>query len=229
MADAGGIAPPTEEIVSLRGMLLGSGPRFARDAFGPVLVFYVMWKVGGLAAGVISATVVALAAWWWERSRERPGLMARISLALVIIQAVIGLVADDAKVYLAQPVLVSGIYGLVFLGSALVGRPLAGAFADEVYPFPPEVRASKTFRTVFGRISLAWGGFLLLRSVLRMVTLSSLSIDGFVAINFLTGPPLTAGLIAWSMWYGRRGFARSEEWGWAFAAPTPVVPAVPAP
>jgi intracellular septation protein A len=204
-------------VASAKAILLGSGPRFARDAFGPVLAFYLGLKLSGLVVGIVAATVVALAAWQWERRSERAGLMARISLGLVVLQAIIGLVADDAKVYLAQPVLISGLYGLVFIGSALIGRPLAGAFASEMHTFPPEVRDSATFRTVFGRVSLVWGVFLLARAGLRMASLSSLSIDGFVAASFVTGIPLTTLLLSWSVWYGRRGFERSEEFGWAFA------------
>jgi intracellular septation protein A len=204
-------------VASAKAILLGSGPRFARDAFGPVLAFYVGLKLSGLVLGIIAATVVALAAWQWERRSERAGLMARISLGLVILQAVIGLVADDAKIYLAQPVLISGLYGLAFIGSALIGRPLAGAFASEMHTFPPEVLNSATFRSVFGRVSLVWGIFLLARAGLRMASLSSLSIDGFVAASFVTGVPLTTLLLSWSVWYGRRGFERSEEFGWAFA------------
>jgi len=33
--------PPSRPRVSAWALILGSGPRFARDAFGPVLVFYV--------------------------------------------------------------------------------------------------------------------------------------------------------------------------------------------
>ena len=53
--------------VSVGALLLGSGPRFARDALGPVLVFYLGWKLLGLTAGIIGATVVALIAYGWER------------------------------------------------------------------------------------------------------------------------------------------------------------------
>ena len=31
--------------ITAKGILLGNGPRFARDAFGPVLAFYVLWKL----------------------------------------------------------------------------------------------------------------------------------------------------------------------------------------
>jgi intracellular septation protein A len=203
--------------LSARALLLGSGPRFARDAFGPMLLFYVTWKLAGLAAGILAATVLAMASWRWEVRRERPGVMARVTLALVLGQAAIGLIADDARVYLAQPVLIGAMYGLAFLGSAVLGRPLAGTFATEMYEFPPEVRASATFRKVFGRVSMAWGVYLLARSVVRILVLTRSSVDAFMLVNLLTGFPFMTALISWSVWYGLRGFRRSEEWGWAFA------------
>jgi hypothetical protein len=47
---------------TLGALLLGSGPRFARDALGPVLAFYAVWKFWGLLAGIVAATLVALVA-----------------------------------------------------------------------------------------------------------------------------------------------------------------------
>src|SRR5688572_30740934 len=81
--------------VSARSILLGSGPRFARDAFGPMLVFYIGWKLSGLLLGVTLSTIASLIAYRWERSHDRPGLMARIGLAIVFVQAAIGLAADS--------------------------------------------------------------------------------------------------------------------------------------
>jgi hypothetical protein len=82
--------------VSTRTILLGSGPRFARDAFGPMLVFYAGWKVSGLLLGVTASTIASFAAYRWERSHDRPGLMARLGLGFVLVQAVVGLLADSA-------------------------------------------------------------------------------------------------------------------------------------
>src|SRR5437660_1281871 len=103
--------------VSARTILLGSGPRFARDAFGPMLLFYAGWKLSGLLLGIALSTIGSLAAFRWERNHDRPGLMARMGLVLVLIQAVIGLVSNSAIVYLAQPVLITGVYGLAFVTS----------------------------------------------------------------------------------------------------------------
>ena len=199
--------------ISTRTILFGSGPRFARDAFGPMLLFYAGWKVSGLLLGIALSTIGSLAAFGWERSHDRPGLMARMGLGLVLVQAVIGLVSNSAIVYLAQPVLITGVYGLAFVVSAAVRRPLAGAFAGEMYPFPDEVKSSDTFRRAFTHISLAWGAYLLVRSAVRMATLGGGDIDAFIVVNMVTGVPLTALLMGWSVWYAVRFFRNSAEYG----------------
>jgi intracellular septation protein A len=203
--------------VSVRSILVGSGPRFARDAFGPVLVFYVAYKLGGLLAGVVAATPVSLAAWLYERRRERSGLLAWLTLLIVVVQALVGVIADDARAYLAPAVLATLAWSFVFIGSVAIGRPLAGLFAGEMYPFPPEVRASATFRRVFSVVSVGWGVLLLARSGVRLTALTHESIDAFVIVNAATGIPLTCAMMGWSVWYATRAFRRSEEWGWALA------------
>jgi intracellular septation protein A len=204
--------------ISAKGILLGSGPRFARDAFGPVLTFYVLWKLWGLVPGIVAATIVALLSYRYEKQQDRPGLVVRLALMVVAIQAALGLVTGSAEIYLAIPVFVNAGYGLAFLGSTLIGRPLAGVFAEELIELPDEVKASRTHRRVFGRISLAWGAYMVARSVLRLFVLAVLGVDLFVAVGFVTGFPITMALMSWSIWYGLRGFRRSDEWGPAIAA-----------
>lgn len=202
------------EAVSARSVLLGSGPRFARDAFGPLLAFYVGWKVGGVVVGITVATLVAILAWGYERRHARPGMVARLSLALVIIHAVIGLGTRNATIYLAQPLVISGALGMAFTVSTLVRRPLAGVFATEMFPFAPEMRASQEYRRVFGRVSLAWGGYLLLHAAVLEVVLLWWGVDVFVVANVATSAPIMTALLAWSIWYTVASFRRSEEWGW---------------
>lgn len=203
--------------VSTRSILIGSGPRFARDAFGPVLAFYIGYKLGNLAIGIVAATTLSLAAWQYERRCGRPGRLARITLAIVFVQATVGLIANDARAFFAPAVLTTLVWGLVFVGSVVIGRPLAGMFAGELYPFPPEVSTSATFKRIFSVVSLGWGVLLLARAALRLIVLATSSIDGFVVVSAITGVPLTAAMMTWSVWYTTRAFRRSEEWGWALA------------
>lgn len=199
--------------VRTRDLLVGSGPRLARDAVGPMLAFYVGWRLVGLHVGIAVATVASLAALWSERRQGRRGLMARIALAFVLLQATVGVVTGSERLYLAQPVLVSGAYGLAFLGSVAIRRPLTAAFAEEMYPFPDEVRRSITYRRAFSRISLVWGVYLLGRSAMRLAALADSSVEAFLVVNVVTGVPVTAFLLGWSVWYAVRFFRRSEEWG----------------
>ena len=193
---------------SFRSVVRSGAPRFLREAFGPVGAFYLGWKLGGLAAGIALSTGLALALEWYERSRGRRGALALVSAAFVLVQAVVGLVADSAVVYLAQPVLVSAIWGIANLVSAAIGRPLMGVFADAWYPFPPEVKASSAYRRIFGFESVVWGLYLLARSGIRMLVLAVGSIGFFVLIQFATGVPITIALVLWSIWYAGRSFER---------------------
>ncbi len=215
MTDA---AVPHLPPISVKGILLGSGPRFARDAFGPIGSFWVLWKLWGLVPGILAATCVALFAYSYERRRQRPGLVVRIALVFVVIQAVVGLATGSAEIYLAIPVITNACYGLTFIGSTMIGRPLAAIFAEELFPLPDEVKASRTHRQVFRRISLAWGCYMVSRSAIRLTILLVFGVDIFVAVSFATGSPITAALMAWSVWYGVRSFRRSDEWGPAIAA-----------
>jgi hypothetical protein len=197
---------------SFRSIFLAGAPRFARELFGPVAAFYVGWKLSGLVVGIVLASVVGIALDLYERRRGRAGALALVSVAFVVVQAVVGLVADSAVVYLAQPVVVGAIWGVANIGSAFVGRPLAGMFADAWYPFPPEIKASRTYRRVFGVESVVWGVYLLARSGIRMVVLTKGSIGAFAVVQFVTGVPFTVALVAWSVSYAIREFDRSDEW-----------------
>ena len=224
------LAPP----VTLRTVVFGGGPRFLRDGFGPVLAFYVGWKVAGLAVGIVASSVVALLAYRMARKQERDGALVKLAIGLVFVQAIIGLVSGSTRVYLAQPVLLNGALGIAFLASAFTRRPIIGIFACETYPFPDEVRESETFRSIFARASIVWGVYQLLRSAMRLLILSQSSVDAYVLVNFLTGVPLMSAMFTWTAWYSVRGFRRSAEWGPSIAAldelevarPDPADPAI---
>ena len=201
----GGSAP------SFGQLLRGGGPRFLRDAFGPPVAFYAGYKLHGLVVGVAIASTWSLVAYVWERRHGRPGLAARIGLAIAIVQAIVGLASRSAVGYFAPPVIANALYGLAFVGSVALGRPLAGIFALEMYPVPAEIRAWPEFGRAFSRISLVWGLYLLSRSALRLFVLTRYSVDVYVAVNLLTAAPLTVALMAWSFWYGLRSLRRAGE------------------
>ena len=196
---------------SFRELLFRGGPRFMRDAFGATIIFYVGWKLHGLLLGVAAATLWTIAVYVWERRHGRPGLAARIGLAIALVQAVAGLASQSPIGYFAPPVIINTVYGLAFLVSVAIGRPLAGVLALETYPLPDHIRALPLVRRTFAHISIVWGLYLLFRGVFRLVVLLNYSVDVYVAANVATAGPMIAGLMTWSFWYGRRGIQRAVE------------------
>jgi hypothetical protein len=146
----------------------------------------------------------------FERRAGRDALLVRLSLAFVLVQAVVGLVSDSTTVYLAQPVLVTAAWGLAFLVSVPLRRPLAGALACAWYPFPRWFRETEPFKRVFGVESLVWGGYFLARSGIRLAALLNGSLEDFLLIVFVTGTPAMLVLTVWSIRYAVRGLADTE-------------------
>lgn len=182
-------------------------PGFLREGLIPLGAFYAGLKAGGLPLGIAASVVASVVIYLHERRAGREGLLVRISLGFVLVQSAIGLAANSTTVYLAQPVLVAAAWGLAFLVSVPLGRPLAGELAAAWYPFPREFRATAEFRRVFGIVSLVWGVYFLARSGLRLWVLLQGSLENFLVINVVTGTPLMLAILAWSTRYSIRALS----------------------
>ena len=179
-------------------------PGFLREGFLPLGAFYAALRVGDLAAAIAASAAVSVLIYLHERRAGREGLLVRLSLGFVAVQAVFGFAAHSTTVYLAQPVLAVAAWGLAFLVSVPLGRPLAGALACAWYPFPGWFRETAEFKRVFGAVSLVWAAYFLARSALRLAVLLHGSLESFLAITFVTGTPVMLLLFAWSIRYSIR-------------------------
>lgn len=190
-------------------ILLGGLPGALREGVLPVAAFYAGLKLSGLVAGMGAAAAASIVVYALERRAGRDGLLVRLSLAFVAVQTLIGVISDSATAYLALPVLTTAVWGLAFLGSAAIRRPLAGVLACAWYPFAPEFRQSAEFKRVYGVESVVWGLYMLARSALRLIVLLYAGVGGYLLV-VLTGTPLTIALLVWSVWYAVRRFTDEE-------------------
>ena len=202
--DAGLTAP------TVWGVLMTGLPGFLREGFLPLGAFYAGLRLDGLAAGIVAAALASVLIYVYERRAGRDALLVRISLGFVVVQSIVGLAADSATVYLAQPVLLAAAWGLAFWVSIPLGRPLAGALACAWYPFPRWLKESPDFKRVYAVESVVWGAYFLARSALRLVLLLEGSLESFLVVVFLTGTPVMLVLLAWSIRYAIRGLADAE-------------------
>jgi Protein of unknown function (DUF3159) len=192
-------------------ILLVGLPSFMREGFLPIGAFYLGWKASGLAVGMAAAAATSVAVYAFERRAGRDGLLVRLSLGFVALQTLIGAASDSATAYLATPVIGNAAWGAVFLGSAAIGRPLAGTIACAWYPFPADFRKSALFKRVYGIESVVWGAYFLARSAIRLAALLEVGVGGYVVVAVITGTPMTIGLLVWSIWYAIRRFSEDDS------------------
>ncbi len=196
--------------------MLGRGlPQFTGEAVAPVLVFYAAWEISGLTAAILASSLFSLLLASWLLRRRKDATLVAVGMLFVAIQAAVGLVSHDATVYLAQPVVLSGLWSLAYFGSVAIRRPLIGIFATAWYPFPDWFRASRPYRHEFGMQSIVWGCYCLLRAAFRLWVLLDSGVSGFVVVSVLTGPPLLVLLVVWGVWHARRSFSRLDATAFA--------------
>jgi hypothetical protein len=198
------------EAPTFRTVLLSGLPQFLREGFLPIGAFYVGLRLGDLTVGIAAAAAVSAAVYVLERRAGRDGLLVRLSLAFVAVQSAIGLISNSTTVYLAQPVLANAAWGLAFLGSAMLRRPLAGAFACAWYPFPRWFREADSFKRVFGVESVVWGIYFLGRAALRLAVLLYGDVESFLIVTIATGTPAMLVLTVWSIRYAIRRLSADE-------------------
>jgi intracellular septation protein A len=192
-------------------LMLGRGlPQFAGEAVAPIIVFYLVWKAYGLGPAIAASTVAYLVLVAWLMRRGRDVTLLAVGAVFVVIQALVALAAHSATVYLAQPVVLSGLWAVAYFVSAVIRRPLIGVFAGAWYPFPAWFRASDPYKREFGMQSVVWGVYCIARAALRLYVLLDSGVGGFVLISVVTGPPLFIALVAWGIWHARRTFTRLE-------------------
>jgi uncharacterized protein DUF3159 len=189
---------------SVRGILAAGLPGLLREGFLPLAAFYIAYRLWGLTAGIACTTAASALIYVQGRRAGREGLVVRLALVFVVGRALVGLPTHSTTAYLATPVLANAAWGLAFLGSIAVGRPLAGTFACAWYPFPPEYRRTAEFRRVFSVESAVWAVYLLAAAAVRATALFEGGVGSFVMVSILAGTPAVLALVAWSVWYATR-------------------------
>lgn len=114
--------------------------------------------------------------------------------------------------------LVTGVIGLAFVGSALIGKPLIYELArstmrrrseDEAREFEA-LQVHAGFRRTMTVMTLVWGFGLLADVAVSVVLVFVLSIRQYLIVNPILGYGTMGALSLWSLLYGRRAKRRGE-------------------
>lgn len=111
--------------------------------------------------------------------------------------------------------LVNAVIGLLFLGSAAIGKPLIYQLArarirrgelGQIGSFEA-LREDPGFRRVMMLMTLSWGFALVAQSAACVALVFALSIKTYLIVSPIIGYSVLGAMTAWSVWYGRRRIA----------------------
>lgn len=117
--------------------------------------------------------------------------------------------SGQARDFFKPGIYINAGYGVVFLGSALIGRPLVGAIYAAVEGLGTSWREDGRLRRVFALATIGWAGVFGLRAVVQTLFYNANRPDLLAVSRLLLGWPLTILAVAATVWFVRRSHPRA--------------------
>ena len=208
---------------SARGMLMGLGPSIVINGVLPVLLTNILLGQGfnpvyALVAGAIFPLVSAVVS--LTRSRRMDALSV-ISLTFITVGALSSLLSGDARFTLAKNSVFTAIFGLVFLSTLVVGKPMTFNFGrqfatggvpakmvywDSLWQYP-------TFRQAQYIMTAVWGIAFVLEAVARVVLVYGfpIPVNLMQILSEIMSYAVLALLMVWTVAYAKTTRARADR------------------
>lgn len=204
---------PEVPTVGVLQVLLGNRWALLLDVVLPFAAYQVLVGRGVPVVPALSATAVfplvaTLGGWVRER---KPDTLGIITLVLIAAGLISTLITGNARLTLMKGSLFTAAFGLAFLGSLLLPRPLAFYLGRQMMTGGKQELVARWnhlwqypgFRYGNRVVSVIWGCGLLLEAVLRIVFALDLSTSMFLFIWPLISYGIYAALLAWTVAYAR--------------------------
>lgn len=210
---------------SVRNMFIGLAPSIVINGVLPIILTNVLLGRGvkpvyALVAGAIFPLLDALVS--IARTRQ-VGFLSVLSLTFIVIGAVSSLLSGDARFTLAKNSFFTGVFGLVFLATLIMGKPLMFSFGrqfatggnpekitywDSLWQYP-------TFRHSQYVMTTVWGISFALEALVRIVLVYAFPIPVNVMqiISEVMSYAVFALLMGWTFAYGKAVRAKGEREG----------------
>ncbi len=189
------------------------------------IVFIVVNTLAGLNAAAVAAGVVAVGLMLERLIRRASPVNAIGGLLGTGFAVYIALRTGTAEGFFWPKVFQNGAYGLVFLGSVIIRRPLVGVIVQAVYQWPSGYTRDPRVRPAFTVASLAWVVLFGVRAVVYTVLILAGKAEWLGAVVLVLGWPAFAATIFFNYryvgWWLRRTCAPDPDEYRAEQAATP--------
>jgi hypothetical protein len=177
-------------------------------------VIYVKAEAGmGQVRALLAASLPPILWSGIEFARKRRiDAVSILVLAGIVLSLLAFLGGGSVRFLQLRENLVTGLIGLVFLGSAVIGRPLiyqlarAGKLREsqaEAARFE-SLRDNPRFRRSMTIMTLVWGFGLLAQTGVACLLVFSLSIRRYLVVGPIVGYGMMGGLALWTFWFVKR-------------------------
>ena len=215
--------PTPSRAERIRAFVRNQGPNIAVEALvnflGPYLIYtWAKPHVGDVRALLASSAPPIL---WSLIEFARHRRVDAVSMLVLggIALSLLAFFGGGGQFLQLREKLVTAIIGLIFLGSALIGRPLIYQLAragiarrspSEVKDFE-DMRDNIHFRRVMMVMTLVWGIGLTLDAAVGCVLVFALTIPQFLIVSPILGYSTMGSLGLWTWWYSNRARRRGRE------------------
>jgi intracellular septation protein A len=188
----------------------------------PVVVFFGLTRVAPPWIAITGGFAASAFVFYYSRKDRLIGALAAFGFVVVGTSAVIGLIWESEKAYLASGPVADFLFVPLYLGSILLRKPLIGGIAREMFP---RVAATVSIHApVFAWLSVAWAGYDIFHGFLRIYLLQELSVGQYIIWSRVLSWPFTMVLVGASTYYIMREMRRRTG-GWLPETPEGRLPA----
>jgi len=198
-----------------------SGPGFPwrqliLGALVPIAIFYTLYRLGQPLTGALIAIgwsiSLLVVQYWRSRSIE---LFPALAIPIVLIELIGTLITRNPDFYLASAAIDNVLWGLLFLVSLLLTRPLIQIFAELLNPglgsqeflshFEMPVQL---YRSAWKILTIIWAVVSLLKAIILILSQLKLPIEVFLIVRTASGFPVLIVMLIFSYrfprWYWER-------------------------
>jgi intracellular septation protein A len=180
-------------------------PHLLETTLIPLALFYGGLQLFGLWAAILAALVWSYTCLLRRLLTHRrvPGMLT-LAIVGMTARTALALATGSAFLYFLQPTMGTGLVAAVFLGSVLLGRPLAQRLAADFLPLPEALLARDGMRRFFQRVSLLWAAVFLANAGISLWLLVSQPLATFLWSRTVASLALTVLAVIVSSWWFRR-------------------------
>ena len=185
-------------------------------ALAPITIFYALHRLGRPLTGALLAigwSIGLLAIKYW-RSRSIE-LFPALAIPIILIELIGTLITRSPDFYLASAAIDNVLWGLVFLGSLLLTRPLIQIFAELMNPGlgSPEFLSHfempvQIYRSPWKILTVIWASVSFVKVVILILAQLKLPLEAFLIVRTASGLPVLVVMLIFSYrfprWYWER-------------------------